>query len=169
LEEKEDKDIYYSFTNYITPGTIYKYNVASGKSEIYQKPKVKFNPEDYVSEQVFYTSKDGTKVPMMINYKKGTKLDGKNPTILYSYGGFNISLQPSFSVVNAIWMENGGIYAVPNIRGGGEYGKNGTMQEPNNKRKTCLMTSLRRANTCSRKVTLQRNIWHFLAVPTVDF
>ncbi len=118
-----DKEVYYSYTNYITPGTIYKYNVETGKSQVYQKPNVKFNPEDYVSEQVFYTSKDGTKVPMMINYKKGTKLDGKNPTILYSYGGFNISLQPSFSVVNAIWMENGGIYAVPNIRGGGEYGK----------------------------------------------
>lgn len=121
--KKEDKEIYYSFTNYITPGTIYKYNLASGTSEVYQKPKVNFNPDDYVSEQVFYTSKDGTLIPMMINYKKGTKLDGKNPTILYSYGGFNISLQPGFSVVNAIWMDNGGIYAVPNIRGGGEYGK----------------------------------------------
>lgn len=119
----EQKDIYYSFTNYITPGTIFKYNVESGKSEVYQKPKVKFNPEDYVSEQVFYTSKDGTKIPMMISYKKGLKLNGKNPTILYSYGGFNISLQPAFSVVNAVWMDNGGIYAVPNIRGGGEYGK----------------------------------------------
>ncbi len=119
----EEKELYYSFTNYITPGTIYKFNADSGTSEVYQKPKVKFNPEDYVSEQVFYTSKDGTKVPMMISYKKGIKLDGKNPTILYSYGGFNISLQPAFSVVNAIWMENGGIYAVPNIRGGGEYGK----------------------------------------------
>ncbi len=121
--KKEQKDLYYSFTNYITPGTIYKFNVESGASEVYQKPKVKFNPEDYVSEQVFYTSKDGTKIPMMISYKKGLKLDGKNPTILYSYGGFNISLQPSFSVTNAVWMENGGIYAVPNIRGGGEYGK----------------------------------------------
>jgi len=119
----KEKDLYYSFTNYITPGTIYKFNADSGKSEVYQKPKVKFNPDDYVSEQVFYTSKDGTRIPMMISYKKGTKLDGKNPTILYSYGGFNISLQPAFSVVNAIWMENGGIYAVPNIRGGGEYGK----------------------------------------------
>ncbi|WP_262152571.1 prolyl oligopeptidase family serine peptidase [Chryseobacterium foetidum] len=118
-----EKEMYYSFSNYITPGTTYKFNADSGKSEVYQKPKVKFNPENYISEQVFYTSKDGTKIPMMINYKKGTKLDGKNPTILYSYGGFNISLQPSFSVVNAIWMENGGIYAVPNIRGGGEYGK----------------------------------------------
>lgn len=121
--KKAEKEMYYSFSNYITPGTTYKFNADTGKSEVYQKPKVKFNPEDYVSEQVFYTSKDGTKVPMMINYKKGIKLDGKNPTMLYSYGGFNISLQPSFSVVNAIWMENGGIYAVPNIRGGGEYGK----------------------------------------------
>lgn len=121
--KEKEKDLYFSFTNYITPGTIYKFNADSGRSEVYQKPKVKFNPEDYVSQQVFYTSKDGTKIPMMINYKKGLKLDGKNPTILYSYGGFNISLQPSFSVVNAIWMENGGIYAVPNIRGGGEYGK----------------------------------------------
>ena len=121
---KEDqKDLYYSFTNYITPGTTFKFNADSGKSEIYQKPKVKFNPEDYVSEQVFYTSKDGTKIPMMISYKKGLKMDGKNPTILYGYGGFNISITPAFSVVNAIWMENGGIYAVPNIRGGGEYGK----------------------------------------------
>ena len=121
--KKEEKDLYFSFTNYITPGTIYKYNVESGKSEIYQKPKVKFNPGDFVSEQVFYTSKDGTKIPMIISYKKGTKLNGKNPTILYSYGGFNISLQPAFSVVNAVWMQHGGIYAVPNIRGGGEYGK----------------------------------------------
>jgi len=121
--KETEKELYFSFTNYITPGTTYKFNADSGKSEVYQKPKVKFNPEDYISEQIFYTSKDGTKVPMMINYKKGTKLDGKNPTILYSYGGFNISLQPAFSVVNAIWMENGGIYAVPNIRGGGEYGK----------------------------------------------
>jgi len=119
----EEKDLYYSFSNYIMPGTIYKYNVESGKSEVYYKPKVKFNPDNYVSEQVFYTSQDGTKVPMMISYKKGLKKDGKNPTILYSYGGFNVSLQPGFSVVNAIWMENGGVYAVPNIRGGGEYGK----------------------------------------------
>ncbi|WP_376749816.1 prolyl oligopeptidase family serine peptidase [Chryseobacterium culicis] len=134
--KEKEKEVYFSFSNYITPGTTYKFNVDSGKSEVYQKPKVKFNPDDYVSEQVFYTSKDGTKVPMMINYKKGTKLDGKNPTILYSYGGFNISLQPSFSVVNAIWMENGGIYAVPNIRGGGEYGKKwhdaGTKQQKKN-------------------------------------
>ena len=121
--KSEEKDLYFSFTNYITPPTTYKYNVDAGTTVVYQKPKVKFNPEDYISEQVFYTSKDGTKVPMMISYKKGIKLDGKNPTILYGYGGFNISLTPSFSVVNAVLMDNGGIYAVPNLRGGGEYGK----------------------------------------------
>lgn len=121
--KKTEKNIYFSFSNYIMPSTTYSYHVENGTSDLYYRPNVKFNPDDYVSEQVFFTSKDGTKVPMMISYKKGLKKDGKNPTILYGYGGFNISLTPSFSVVNAIWMENGGIYAVPNLRGGGEYGK----------------------------------------------
>lgn len=121
--KKDAKDLYYSFTNYITPGTIYKMNIAAGTSEVYQQPKVKFNPGDYESKQVFYASKDGTQVPMMITYKKGTKLDGTNPTMLYAYGGFNVSLTPSFSVANAVWLENGGVYAVANLRGGGEYGK----------------------------------------------
>lgn len=121
--KKEEKIIYYSFSNYVTPATIFEFEIDSGKSKTYKKPSIKFNPEDYESKQVFYTSFDGTKVPMMISYKKGIKFDGKNPTILYGYGGFNISLTPSFSVANAIWMENGGIYAVPNLRGGGEYGK----------------------------------------------
>ena len=121
--KKEEKKIYYNFSNYVTPGTIFDYDVENGKSNLYKKPAIKFNPENYESKQVFYTSKDGTKVPMMISYKKGIKLDGKNPTILYGYGGFNISLTPSFSVTNAVWMENGGIYAVANLRGGGEYGK----------------------------------------------
>lgn len=121
--KKEEKKIYYSFSNYVTPGTIYDYDVESGKSNLYMKPAIKFNADDYESKQVFYTSHDGTKVPMMISYKKGIKLDGKNPTILYGYGGFNISLTPGFSVTNAVWMDNGGIYAVPNLRGGGEYGK----------------------------------------------
>jgi len=117
------KDIYYSFTNYVYPATIFKYNTETGKSELYRKPKINFNPEDFESKQVFYTSKDGTKIPMFITYKKGTKLNGKNPTILYGYGGFDISLLPSFSVINAVWLQNGGIYAVPNLRGGGEYGR----------------------------------------------
>ncbi|WP_378179770.1 prolyl oligopeptidase family protein [Aquimarina sp. SS2-1] len=121
--KKEEKELYYSFTNYKTPGSIYKYNIAEGTSELYRKPKIDFNPEDYESEQVFYNSKDGTKVPMIITHKKGIELNGKNPTILYGYGGFNISLTPTFSIANAVWMEQGGVYAVPNLRGGGEYGK----------------------------------------------
>ncbi len=121
--KKEQKIVYYSFTNYTTPGTIFAFEPILGKSEVYQRPKVDFKSEDYVSTQVFYASKDGTKIPMIITHKKGVKLNGKNPTILYGYGGFNISLTPSFSVANAIWMENGGVYAVANLRGGGEYGK----------------------------------------------
>jgi prolyl oligopeptidase len=121
--KKKEKTLYYSFTNYTTPGTIFSFDPKSGKSEIYQKPKVDFKSEDYESKQIFYTSKDGTKIPMIITYKKGLKLNGKNPTILYGYGGFNISLTPSFSIANAVWLENGGVYAVANLRGGGEYGK----------------------------------------------
>ena len=121
--KKKDKTLYYSFTNYITPGSTFAFEPNAGTSKVYEKPKVDFKSDDYVSKQVFYTSKDGTKIPMIITYKKGTKLNGKNPTMLYGYGGFNISLTPSFSIANAVWMENGGVYAVPNLRGGGEYGK----------------------------------------------
>lgn len=121
--KKEDKTDFYTFTNYNTPGSIYKYNVETGKTELYWTPSIEFNSDDYESNQVFYTSKDGTKVPMIITHKKGLDRNGKNPTILYGYGGFNISQNPRFSTTNAIWMEEGGIYAVPNIRGGGEYGK----------------------------------------------
>lgn len=121
--KKEEKELYYSFTNYVTPGSIYKYDIENGTSELYRKPDIDFNPNNYESKQIFYTSKDGTKVPMIITHKKGLELNGKNPTILYGYGGFNISLTPSFSIANAVWMEQGGIYAVANLRGGGEYGK----------------------------------------------
>lgn len=121
--KKEEKELYYSFTNYVTPGSIYKYNIVKGTSELYRKPDIDFNSGDYESKQVFYSSKDGTKVPLIITYKKGLELTGKNPTILYAYGGFNVSLTPSFSITNAVWMEQGGIYAVANLRGGGEYGK----------------------------------------------
>jgi prolyl oligopeptidase len=121
--KKEEKEMYYSFTNYVTPGSIYKYDVENGTSELYRKPQIDFNPDDYESNQVFYTSKDGTKIPMIITHKKGIQMDGENPTILYGYGGFNISITPRFSITNAVWMEQGGIYAVPNLRGGGEYGK----------------------------------------------
>ncbi|MCH2216954.1 MAG: prolyl oligopeptidase family serine peptidase [Flavobacteriales bacterium] len=121
--KREDTTCYYSFTNYKTPASIYKYNMERGTSELYWSPAIDFNPDDYKSTQVFYTSKDGTKIPMIITHKKGLEYNGKNPTILYGYGGFNISLNPRFSVLRAVWMEQGGIYAVPNLRGGGEYGK----------------------------------------------
>ncbi|MDB0027036.1 prolyl oligopeptidase family serine peptidase [Flavobacteriales bacterium] len=121
---KEDqKEIFYNFSNYITPRSSFKYNVETGESELFWSPNIDFNSEDFVSEQHFFISKDGIKVPISIMYKKGIKLDGTNPTILYGYGGFNISLKPSFSVTNAVWLEQGGIYAVANLRGGGEYGK----------------------------------------------
>ena len=121
--KEEDETLYYSFTNYTTPGSTYLYNIKEGTSELYRKPNIKFNSEDYESKQVFYSSKDGTQIPMIISYKKGIALNGKNPTILYGYGGFNISLNPGFSVTRAAWMEMGGVYAVANLRGGGEYGK----------------------------------------------
>lgn len=117
------KEIFYNFSNYITPRSSFKYNVETGESKLYWSPNIDFNSEDFVSEQHFFISIDGTKIPISIMYKKGIKLDGKNPTILYGYGGFNISLKPSFSVTNAVWLEQGGIYAVANLRGGGEYGK----------------------------------------------
>ena len=121
-KESQNK-IYFSFSNQKTPSTIFSLDVTSGESVVHMKSKVKFNSADFESKQVFYTSKDGTKVPMIITHKKGLVLDGNNPTILYGYGGFNISLQPQFSSTRAAWLELGGVYAVANLRGGGEYGK----------------------------------------------
>lgn len=119
----EDREVYYSFTSFTYPTTIFRYDIASGKSALYEKPKVDFNPEDYETRQVFYESKDGTKIPMFIVHKKGLELNGKNPTWLYAYGGFSVSLTPSFATSRLVWLENGGIYAQPNLRGGGEYGE----------------------------------------------
>lgn len=121
--KRKDTETFYSFMGYTTPTTLYRYDVATGKSTLYRKPQVDFDPSRYETKQVFYTSKDCTKVPMFITHKKGLKLDGSTPTYLYGYGGFNISLTPGFSVSNLVWMEMGGIYAVPNLRGGGEYGE----------------------------------------------
>jgi prolyl oligopeptidase len=118
-----DKETFYSFTGFTTPTTIYRYDMTTGKSNVFRQPKVDFNPADFETKQVFYTSKDGTKVPMFITHKKGLKLDGNNPTYLYGYGGFGISMSPAFSVGNLVWMEMGGVYAQPNLRGGGEYGE----------------------------------------------
>jgi prolyl oligopeptidase len=117
-----DTETYYVFTNYIQPATIYRYDIASGKSTLYKKSNVKFDPTGYESTQVFYTSKDGTKVPMIITSKKGIARNGENPTMLYGYGGFNVSLSPSFSTSIVSFLEQGGVYAVANLRGGGEYG-----------------------------------------------
>lgn len=122
--EKEDKDFYYSFTNFTTPGEIYHYEIGTGKSNLYKKPQLKISTEGYETKQVFYSSKDGTKVPMFIVHKKGLKLDGSNPTLLYAYGGFNISLSPAFSIARMAFLERGGIFAQPSLRGGGEYGEN---------------------------------------------
>ena len=121
--EKDDSIAFYSFTNYTTPSTIFKYNAATNQSAVFFKPKADFNSDDYETKQVFYPSKDGTKIPMFIVYKKGTLMNGNTPCFLYAYGGFNISILPAFSPSVALFLENGGIYAVPNLRGGGEYGE----------------------------------------------
>src|SRR5215210_1699255 len=120
--KKEENEVYYTYTSYTYPSTIFKYTINTGKSSLYKKSGVKFNPDDFGSTQVFYATKDGTKIPMIITYKKGMQLNGKNPLMLYAYGGFNVSLTPAFSVSNIVFLENGGIYAVANLRGGGEYG-----------------------------------------------
>jgi prolyl oligopeptidase len=121
--KRGDTETFYSFTGFTTPTTIYRLDLKSGKSSVFRQPKVEFKPSDYETRQVFYTSRDGTRVPMFITAKKGLKLDGSNPTYLYGYGGFNISMTPGFSPANLAWMEMGGVYAVANLRGGGEYGE----------------------------------------------
>ena len=120
---RTDTETFYSFTSFTTPGTIYRYDVTSGASIVFRAPKVDFDSPRYETKQVFFTSKDGTRVPMFVTHKKGLKLDGRNPTYLYGYGGFNISQTPGFSVSMAVWLELGGVYAVANLRGGGEYGE----------------------------------------------
>lgn len=120
--KKEEQELYYVFTSYVYPPTIFKYDIGTAKSVVFKKPSVQFNADDYESTQVFYASKDGTKIPMIITHKKGIKLNGKNPAMLYGYGGFSVSLTPAFSISNLMFMEAGGVYAVANLRGGGEYG-----------------------------------------------
>ncbi|MEB3293343.1 MAG: prolyl oligopeptidase family serine peptidase [Synechococcales bacterium] len=121
--KRSDQETFYSFTSFTRPNTIYRYNLATGDRSLFRESNVAFNPADYETKQVFYRSKDGTSVPMFITHTKGLKLDGTNPTLLYGYGGFNVSLTPFFSVSNLVWLELGGIYAMPNLRGGGEYGE----------------------------------------------
>jgi prolyl oligopeptidase len=121
--KRDETETFYSYTSFTTPPTIYRYDMVRGESSIYRQPEIGFNADEYETEQIFYRSKDGTEVPMFVSYKKGVKLDGNNPTILYGYGGFSISITPSFSISRLAWMEMGGIYAIANIRGGGEYGE----------------------------------------------
>ncbi|PTX22575.1 prolyl oligopeptidase [Pontibacter mucosus] len=121
--DQKDKETFFTFTSFTYPPTIYRYDVPNNKVSLFRKTEVNVDTEAYETKQVFYTSKDGTKVPMFIVHKKGLKLDGTNPTYLYAYGGFNISMTPSFSIANMLWLENGGVYAMPNLRGGGEYGE----------------------------------------------
>lgn len=120
---REHTETFYSFSNFTTPSRIYRYDIASGNSEVFRAPDVDFDPLQFETKQIFFASRDGTRIPMFITHKRGIKLDGSNPTLLYAYGGFNISITPSFSVSNLVWLEQGGIYAVPNLRGGGEYGR----------------------------------------------
>lgn len=140
--DKEDTFTFYTLTSFTTPSTVYKYDVANNTSEVYQESEVDFNPEEYETKQVFYESKDGTKVPMFIVHKKGIEMNGKNPVLLYGYGGFNISLTPSFSIGRLIWLEQGGIYAMMNLRGGGEYGEEwhdaGTIMKKQNVFDDCI-------------------------------
>jgi len=121
--KRKDRETFYAFTSFISPTTIYRYDPQAGKSEVFRRPKVDFDASRYETKQVFYHSKDGTRVPMFLTYKKGLKLDGENPTLLYAYGGFDISLTPRFSVPDVVWLEMGGVFAQPNLRGGGEYGE----------------------------------------------
>ncbi len=121
--KKEDKTLFYSYTSYVAPPSIYKYDIGTGKSELFRKTEAKFDPAAYETRQVFFTSKDGTRVPMFISCKKGLKLNGQNPLLIYGYGGFNIPMTPGFSVANLPFMEQGGVFVVVNLRGGNEYGE----------------------------------------------
>jgi prolyl oligopeptidase len=121
--KRKDKETFYAFTSFISPTTVYRYDPQAGKSSVFRQPKVDFDASQFETKQVFYNSKDGTRIPMFLTYKKGLKLDGQNPTLLYAYGGFDISMTPAFSVPTIVWLEMGGVYALPNLRGGGEYGE----------------------------------------------
>ncbi|HEY0809879.1 MAG TPA: prolyl oligopeptidase family serine peptidase, partial [Longimicrobiales bacterium] len=134
--KRSSNELFYSFSSFLFPNTVYRYDVATGRNDVFRKPEINFDPSGYETKQVFYNSKDGTRVPMFITHKRGIALDGSNPTYLYGYGGFNISMTPGFSVPNLVWLEMGGVYAMPNLRGGGEYGeawhKAGTKEKKQN-------------------------------------
>ena len=149
--KKDDKTAFNSFTSFTFPSTIYKFDVDKNVSTVYYKSDIDFKTDDYETKQVFYASKDGTKIPMFLVYKKGLVLNGQNPTLLYGYGGFNISLTPSFSISRLLFLQNGGVYAMANIRGGGEYGEEWHMAGTNLKKQNVFDDFIAAANTLSRK------------------
>ena len=135
---REDKELFYTYSSFDYPPAIFKYNIATGKTELFRKNEVKVNTDNYQTVQTFFTSKDGAKVPMFITYKKGIKLDGNNPTLIYGYGGFNIPMTPGFSISNAFFIEQGGVYVVVNMRGGNEYGEDWHKGRHAAKQATCI-------------------------------
>ena len=160
--EADDTETFYTVTSYTTPAAIYRYDIAANKSTLYKQSEIKFNSDDYETELEFYTSKDGTKVPIFITHKKGIKLNGKNPTLLYGYGGFNISLTPSFSATRVAWLEQGGVLAVACLRGGGEYGetwhKAGTKMQKQNVFDDCIAAAeylIEKGYTSKERLALQ--------------
>ncbi|WP_413165211.1 prolyl oligopeptidase family serine peptidase [Capilliphycus salinus ALCB114379] len=159
--KRQDKETFYVYTSFTTPTTIYRYDMVTGESRLYRQPEVDFNPENYETKQIFYQSKDGTSVPMFITHKKGLSLNGNNPTILYGYGGFNASLTPNFSISRMAWLEMGGVYAIPNLRGGGEYGEDWHQAGTKNKKQNVFDDFIAAAEwlienqyTCSQKLAI---------------
>ena len=159
--KRHDTETFYAYTSFTTPTTIYRYDMVTGESRLYRRPEVDFNPDNYETQQIFYRSKDGTQIPMFITYKKGLSLDGNNPTILYGYGGFTISLTPNFSISRIAWLEMGGVYAIPNLRGGGEYGEDwhqaGTKQNKQNVFDDFIAAAewlIENKYTCSQKLAI---------------
>ena len=159
--KRHDTETFYAYTSFTTPTTIYRYDMVTGESRLYRQPEVDFNPENYETQQIFYQSKDGTQVPMFITHKKGLSLDGNNPTILYGYGGFSASLTPNFSISRMAWLEMGGVYAIPNLRGGGEYGEEWHQAGTKNKKQNVFDDFIGAAEwlinnkyTCSQKLAI---------------
>ncbi len=159
--KRHDTETFYAYTSFTTPTTIYRYDMVTGESRLYRQPDVDFNPENYETEQIFYQSLDGTQVPMFITHKKGLPLDGNNPTILYGYGGFGASLTPNFSMSRLAWLEMGGVYAIPNLRGGGEYGEEWHQAGTKNKKQNVFDDFIAAAEwlinnqyTCARKLAI---------------
>ena len=160
--KKDRKECFYSFSSFTVPGSVYRYDIATDQSTLYKAPKVGFRTSDFVSEQVFFTSKDGTRVPMFLTYKKGLKRNGKNPTLVYGYGGFNVGLTPSFSAMRIPFLEKGGIYVMVNLRGGNEYGEEwhlaGTKMQKQNVFDDFIAATewlIAERYTCSEKVAIQ--------------